>query len=217
MAERRYGQFCGLAKALELVGERWALLVVRDLLLGPKRFTDLRRGLPRIPTNILATRLRELEEHGIVERRMRRRAVVYELTGYGAELEDVVLRLGRWGAASLGRPGPDDIVTEDSLVLALRATFQPAAARTAQYRYQLVVGPVTVHARVEHGTLTAAAGPLPDADLTIETQAAFKALLAGEIGPTEALRNGSVRVTGDRRLLTRFTEYFRLRARPLST
>jgi hypothetical protein len=143
--------------------------------------------------------------------------VVYELTAYGAELEDVVLRFGRWGAASLGLPGPDDIVTEDSLVLALRATFQQSAAKTARYGYQLLVGDVTVHARVDHGTLTAGAGPLPDADLVIETQAAFKALLAGEISPTEALRSGSVRVTGDRRLLTRFTEYFRLPARPPAT
>src|SRR5215207_6969550 len=99
MSNRTFGQYCGLARALELVGERWALLVVRDLVLGPKRFTDLRRGLPRIPTNVLSARLRELEEAGVVRRRVLPRpasSVVYELTEYGRELDEVVLPLGRW-------------------------------------------------------------------------------------------------------------------------
>src|SRR5712691_2102797 len=118
MSVRSYGQCCGLAHALELVGERWALLVVRDLILGPKRFTDLRRGLPRIPSNVLSARLRELEESGIVRRRLLPRpqtGVVYELTEYGKELEDVVLRLGLWGAKTLGEPRAEDVVTADSL------------------------------------------------------------------------------------------------------
>src|SRR4030088_2382201 len=131
MTTRSYGQFCGFARALELVGERWALLVVRDLVLGPKRFTDLRRGLSRIPTNILSARLKELEDAGIVRRRLLPRpagGVAYELSEYGQELEDIVLRLGLWGVRSLGNPRPEDIVTMDSLILALRATFRPEAA-----------------------------------------------------------------------------------------
>src|ERR1700730_15090778 len=99
--KRTYADPCGLARALELVGERWALLVVRDLVLGPKRFTDLRRGIPRIPTNILSARLKELEAGCVVPpRRLPRPAagVAYELTEYGHELEDVILRLGLWGA-----------------------------------------------------------------------------------------------------------------------
>src|SRR5258708_27570367 len=109
VAVRSYGQFCGLARALELVGERWALLIVRDLLVGPRRFTDLRQGLPRIPTNVLSDRLKELEENGIVQRRVLPRpaaSVVYELTPYGSQLEDAVMRLGLWGAQSLGEPRP---------------------------------------------------------------------------------------------------------------
>ena len=101
MANRAYGQFCGFARALEAVGERWALLIVRDLMVGPKRFTDLRRGLPGIPTNILTSRLKELERDGIIERRVLPRpegSVVYDLTGYGRELEDSVVALSRWGA-----------------------------------------------------------------------------------------------------------------------
>src|SRR3954451_22104697 len=101
MTTKTYGQYCGVARALELVGERWALLIVRDLLVGPKRYTDLRAGLPKIPTNVLATRLKELESAGLVERRVQPRrsgAIVYELTPYGLELDMVVLALGRWGA-----------------------------------------------------------------------------------------------------------------------
>src|SRR5918994_7545217 len=111
MPRRSYHQYCGLAHALELVGERWALLVVRDLFTGPKRFTDLRSGLGRIPTNVLSTRLKELEEAGIVERRVLPRpssSVVYELTDYGRGLEDAVIALVRWGTKSLGEPDPDE-------------------------------------------------------------------------------------------------------------
>src|SRR5260370_10158253 len=101
MTMRVYGQYCGFARALEVVGERWALLIVRDLLVGPKRFTDLHRGLAGIPTNILTARLGELEDAGVIRRRALprpERAIVYELNEYGAELEHVVGPLGLWGA-----------------------------------------------------------------------------------------------------------------------
>ncbi|MFN2460621.1 MAG: winged helix-turn-helix transcriptional regulator, partial [Candidatus Velthaea sp.] len=126
MKARGYGQYCGFARALEVVGERWTLLIVRDLLVEPKRFTDLLRGLPGIPSNILTARLKELEHGGIVRRRLLprpARGVVYELTEYGRELEPVVIELGRWGAKNLGDPRLDETVTADSLVTALRTTF----------------------------------------------------------------------------------------------
>src|SRR3954470_22598440 len=106
--KRTYGDRCGIARALDLVGERWALLVVRELLLGPKRFTDLRTGLPHLSPNVLAQRLRELEEAGIVKREKLRppaASQVYELTPWGHKLEDVVLALGRWGSST---PIPPD-------------------------------------------------------------------------------------------------------------
>src|SRR6516225_10062018 len=109
MAKRAYGQFCGFARAVEVVGERWAFLIVRDLLIGPRRFTDLHRGLPGIPTNVLTARLKELEEAGVVRRRVLPRpegSVVYELTEYGRELEPTVVELGRWGAKTLGDARP---------------------------------------------------------------------------------------------------------------
>ena len=104
MAARDYGQYCGVTRALELVGERWALLIVRDLLVGPRRYGELAGGLPRIPTNVLATRLKELQEAGVLRRVPHSRVIVYELTPYGRELEPVVLALGTWGFKALADP-----------------------------------------------------------------------------------------------------------------
>jgi DNA-binding HxlR family transcriptional regulator len=213
VASRTYGQWCGLAHAMELVGERWALLIVRDLISGPKRFTDLRNGLPRIPTNILSARLKELEGSGVIQRRLLPRpqgSVVYELTGYGRELEDVVLRLGLWGARSLGRPRPDDIITTDSLLVALRTTYVRAAASGLRVGYQLRVGEVVVHARIDDGALEVAPGPLAEPDLVIEAGPELRALLAGEISPADAVAGGHVRLTGDPDLLERFVEVFHI-------
>ena len=213
MSTRTYGQYCGLAHAAELVGERWALFVVRDLVLGPKRFTDLRRGLPRIPSNVLSTRLKELEKTGIVQRRLRAQpqgGVVYELTEYGRELEDLVLRFGLWGAKSLGEPRPGEILSVDSLQLALRATFQPEAARKVRVSYELRLGDVVVHARVDKGSLEVGEGPLAAADLAIETGPAIRRLMTGELSPAEALKTKQVRIRGKRELLDRFIELFQI-------
>ncbi|CAM00569.1 HxlR family transcriptional regulator [Saccharopolyspora erythraea NRRL 2338] len=213
MGSRTYGQFCGLARALEIVGERWALLIVRDLAVGPKRFTDLRQGLPKIPTNVLSTRLKELEQSDVVRRRVLPRpaaAVVYELTEYGRGLEDIVIRLGRWGARTLGEPRQDEIVTPDSMIMALRATFRPEAARGHRAGYELRLGEVVVHARVDDGELETGEGELSGADLVIETGPAVRALLAGELTSDEAIANGSVHLTGDSGLLATFAEMFQI-------
>ena len=219
MSRRTYGQYCGLAHAMELVGERWALLVIRDLLPGPKRFTDLRNGLPRIPTNILSARLKELEASGVVQRRLLPRpqgSVVYELTDYGRELDDVVLRLGLWGARSLGQPRPDDIVTTDSLIMALRATFRRDAAAGLRLGYEVRVGDIVVHALVDDGKVEVEQGPLPRPDLVIDTGPELRALLAGELGPSEAVASGAVRLTGDPALLDRFVQLFHIPPPPAS-
>ena len=217
VAARSYGQFCGLARALELVGERWALLIVRDLLVGPRRFTDLRQGLPRIPTNVLSERLKELEHAGVVRRRVLPRpaaSVVYELTDYGSQLDDVVMRLGVWGAQSLGEPGPEEIITPDSMTMALRSTFRPEAARGLNVRYELRLGEIVLHARVANGRLTVGEGPLADADLIVDAGPGIKALLAGDVTPSQAIDSGILRVTGDPALLERFAELFQIPPRP---
>lgn len=209
MASRTYGEYCGLAHALELVGERWGLLVIRELIPGPKRFTDLARGLPRIPSNVLSTRLKQLEEAGVVERRVLPRpsgAIVYELTDYGRELDTVLLQLARWGVRSLGEPDPEASVSPASLALGLRAAFRPEAAAGLRATFELHVGEVVVHARVADGSLEVSEGPAEeDPDVTIESDLALRAVIAGELTPAAA----GVRARGDERLVDRFAELFR--------
>jgi DNA-binding HxlR family transcriptional regulator len=199
MTTKTYGQYCGVARALELVGERWALLIVRDLLVGPKRYTDLRAGLPKIPTNVLATRLKELESAGLVERHVQPRpsgAIVYELTPYGLDLEPVVLALGRWGARSLGELRPGEIATADSLVMALRSTYHPPKRGTGKLTYELRFGDIVVHALCSGPTLTADPGPFPEpppaAVVVVEAMAPLTPLLTGAIDGAKALADGIV-------------------------
>lgn len=213
MANRAYGQYCGLARAAEIVGERWAILIIRDLLVEPKRFSDLHRGLPGIPTNVLTSRLKALEEEGVVRRRLLPRptsAIVYELTEFGQELEPVVIAFGRWGAKMLGEPRPDEVVTPDSMVMAMRSTFRREAAKGVRAGFELRMGPVTIHAIVDDGRVTAAQGPLPDADLIVEAGPAIKAVMAGELTPAQAVESGAVRLTGDAALFGRFAQIFRI-------
>ncbi len=212
MSLRTYGQYCGFARALEIVGERWGLLIVRDLLVGPKRFTDLHHGLPGIPTNVLTARLKELEQAGVVRRKLAPRpgSVSYELTEYGQELKDAVVALGRWGAKSLGEPQRGETATADSLIMALQTTFHPHAARGIHASYELRFGPLVIHAHIKNGALQTGSGPLSNADLTIETGPAIKALMAGEVSAAEALAKKIVRIKGNRKLLDRFAEVFRI-------
>ncbi len=217
MSRRAYGQFCGLARAIELVGERWALLIVRDLLVRPRRFTDLHHGLAHIPTNILAARLRELERAGVVERVINPRpagGVIYELTEYGRELQAPVAALARWGARSLGEPRSEEVVTEDLLVFALRTTFDAARVGALRTCFELRIGDVVVHARIGDGCLEAAPGSLPDADLLIEAGPAMRRLMAGEETVDEAIRSGSVRCSGDVGVFKRLVDAFRIGSEP---
>ena len=211
---RSYGQFCGFARALEIVGERWGLLIVRDLLIGPKRFSDLQRGLPKIPSNILSARLKELEAARLVERRAVARAdgggVVYELTSDGLELEPAVVALGRWGAKRLGEMRPGEIVTEDSLRSALATVFRAEAAAGPPVAYELRVGPIVLNAVVENGAVIVGAGALPSPDLVIEAGPEIRAVMAGEIEPAEAVNSGSVRLEGRQADFERFARMFKI-------
>jgi DNA-binding MarR family transcriptional regulator len=165
----------------------------------------------------LTVRLKELEGAGVVRRRVLARpsrAVVYELTEYGLELDAAVVELGRWGAKNLGDPRPDETITLDSLITALRSTFHPGAAGGFRAGYELRVGEIVLHARVDNGRVEVAEGPLPDADLAIEAGPGIRALMAGEVSPAAAIENGTVRLTGDPGLLTRFAEIFRIEPMP---
>ena len=214
MANRAYGQYCGFARALEILGERWALLIVRDLFVGPRRFSDLQRGLGAIPSNILTARLKELEESGVIARRALPRSeggsVVYELTRDGLELERAVIELSRWGAKRLGEFRPDEMITEESMVMALRTTFRSEAAKGVNATYELQLGPIALHAVVKNGRVTVAKGAAKKPDVIIEAGPAVRALMAGEISPAEAIKTKVVNVRGDRKLFTLFPQIFRI-------
>lgn len=203
---RSYGDACGIARALDMVGERWALLVVRELLLGPQRFSDLRRALPKASSNLVADRLRELEEHGVIRRRRLAPPAgswVYELTEWGEELEPIVLALGDWGVRAVMPPAPTLSASSVLLFLRARARLDPTAP-AATYRLEL-------DDRV--WTVRTAAGQVlvrPDEPTTAvasirATPKTFNALLEDPAGLDAAMGDGSVTATGDlpalRRLL----------------
>jgi DNA-binding HxlR family transcriptional regulator len=214
---KRFDQYCPLAHALGLVGERWAFLVVRELLHGPKRYTDLLDGLPGIGTNILAVRLRGLEEAGIVRKRQLpppAASKVYELTEYGSELEEVFWALARWGARSLGPPGPDDELYPEWGVNAFAALFFPEAARGLAETYVLRVNGDVFSAHVEDGHMHASVGAAEDAVIEIETDMeTFFSLAGGQLAPRDALKRRLVSIEGDRAAYERFFQVFSLAPR----
>ena len=214
MASREYGQYCGITRALELVGERWALLIVRDLLVGPRRYGELQRGLPRIPSNILASRLKELQEAGIIRRIPRVRQIVYELTPYGRELEDVVLALGRFGFKAMGDPRDEQVVTPDSLTMTFRTAFQPGiAAELPPTSYAALVGPAALRLAVTGSTLQVVSLDEAPADLRFETGPGIRRLISGELTPGDAIADATVRIVdGPPQLLERFARTFHLAA-----
>jgi|SRR5215207_2306080 len=210
-----YRDRCGVARALDLVGERWALLVVRELLLGPKRFTDLRAGLPHVSADVLSQRLRELEESGVVRRRTLAppaAARVYELTERGRELEPVVLALGRWGSAAPFPPGDAELGV-DAFVIALKTLFDPTAAAGSAGHYELRLGDQSFRAELADGRLEVTRGAAQDPDAVIESDpGTLSAVLWHDRELEEAERSGAVKITGSRRAVTRFLRLFPLPA-----
>jgi DNA-binding HxlR family transcriptional regulator len=212
-ARRTYGDQCGVARALDVVGERWALLVVRELLLGPKRFTDLRVGLPHVSADVLSQRLRELEQDGVVRRRTLAPPAgsrVYELTARGHELGPVVLALGRWGSGAPFPPGDAKLGT-DSMVLALMTTFDRAAADGLDATYELRLDGQRFRARVAGGRLEVARREEPQPDATIATDpGTLAAILWHGRRLADGLRSGEVEIDGSRPAVTRFLRLFPL-------
>jgi DNA-binding HxlR family transcriptional regulator len=208
---RTYGDGCGIAHALDIVGERWALLVVRELLLGPKRFTDLRDGLPKASPNVLSQRLRELEEAGIVQRRKLpppAGAAVYELTDWGRDLKPIVISLGTWALRS--PTFPDDApVGTDSVILALGTFFDPDAAGDLSARYELRLGEHVFSIRIADRAIDVERGPVDDPDAVIEADAeTLSALIWERRDFADAQAAGDVTVAGDERAVSRFLALF---------
>ncbi|MBZ2197547.1 winged helix-turn-helix transcriptional regulator [Occultella gossypii] len=201
---RSYQDLCGIARALDVVGERWALLVVRELLFGPKRFADLHRGLPGMSPNVLTQRLRQLEQSGILTRRRALQSatgLVYELTDRGRALEPALLALGRWGSSLAPGPGSATVLSPDALMVALRTTFEPALAADLQ-------GIVQVRLPADAFVLTVRGGLLD----VVRGEAAAGAVLTCSVRTVQdlafdghaveaAVRTGEAVVDGDRVLL----------------
>jgi DNA-binding HxlR family transcriptional regulator len=201
---RSYGDRCGIARALDVVGERWALLIVREMLLGPKRFTDLRAGLPKLGPDVLSQRLRDLEQAGIVRRgKLPPPAAsrVYELTDRGQELEPVILGLGRWGSQEPFPP--DSELGPDAAVLALKTMFDPSRAAGLDEAYELRFGELPYRLRVVDGRLDAARGSADAPAATIATDPATLARVLWHGLPVSELM-----ITGSRQAARRLLRLF---------
>ncbi|MFB2600039.1 winged helix-turn-helix transcriptional regulator [Herbiconiux sp. P17] len=210
MAQRSYGDACGAAVAMDAVGERWALLVVRELIFGPKRFGDLRAGLAHASPNVVSQRLKELEADGIVRRTELGPPTsthVYELTDRGRELRPVLIALSRWGAGVPAKP--DTEMSADALMLLLEALYAPPAGSTARVslsirlpgdEFDLEATPAGVRARRGRAER-------PDATITA-TVPQLRALVFSGASVAAAVERGSVEATGDLDLATRFFEAY---------
>jgi DNA-binding HxlR family transcriptional regulator len=198
---RGYDDPCAIARTLGLVGERWALLVVRELVFGPKRFSDLRRGLAGISENVLSQRLRELERAELVRRRRfaPSSTSAYELTERGRGLEPVLLAMSRWGADLPLPEGTDPALGVDALVFTLRATFDAGLADGLDVVAHLRLGDNHFRVEVRNGRFHARRTEPDDADVTITTTApTLQSLVSADRTLAKAERAGEITITGER-------------------
>jgi DNA-binding HxlR family transcriptional regulator len=200
MRRRSYEQYCTLARALDIVGERWTLLIVRELMLGPRRFKDLLHGLPGVGRNLLAARLRHLAAEGLIVRRELPPPAgsrVYELTDDGRSLGPAMAELARWGVKRLGRPHRGQTFRPAWAMFPLSYMADTAAARGVRETYEFQIENETFHLRVADGTVEPRAGSAdqPDLILTMDKKT-IRDLLSGELGPLEAVSTRRVTFEG---------------------
>lgn len=212
MTIRSYNQFCALASALDYVGERWTLLIIRELLIGPRRFKDLMEGMPGISTNLLSERLKTLEKQGILHQRVLpppAGSTVYELTPLGQSLEKSIIELGKWGAQLL--PTSLEGIALPSLgaiAVALKAFFHPEEAQNANESYGLHLGEETLQVQVKEGEIKVYQGESLKSDADFYTNMeVFLGLFTGRLKPDEAIASDLIRIEGDAGALSRFLSY----------
>ena len=219
MARRSYDQYCAVARGLDVIGDRWTLLLVRDLLLGPKRYKDLLSGLPGIGTNLLADRLKELEAAGLIERTVLpppAGSTVYQLTETGQALEPVMVSLGRWGARFLGAPKKTDVMLPRAHFVAMRGVFNPEAAASLTATYEVRIADLVFEVRIANGRLSSSEGQAtnPDVILSMGVET-LNALMFHLITPAAAVANGRVKIhKGDPKALERFVGVVGFHRRP---
>ena len=189
--KRSYDQYCTVARALDVVGERWTLLLVRELLTGPKRFKELLEGLPGIGTNLLTSRLKALEGEGLVRRGTLPPPAgsnVYELTEMGRSLEPVIVALSRWGARFLDTPREGDDLRPGWAAVAMRSAVGSGAASSPPEVYEFHIDGEVFHLRVGDGEVESRQGAAPNPDLVVEGETGtFLAVASGRLRPEEAL------------------------------
>lgn len=215
MDQRSYNQYCAIARTLDLLGERWTLLLVRELLTGPKRFGDLQKSLRGMGTGLLAARLKHLEREGLagkVTLPPPARTPAYALTEAGQELSPVVLALSRWGMKwVMGERRDAEVFHPGWALLAMEASFDAQAATGVRAVYEYRVDEEVFHVRVEDGTIEAELGPAQRPDVVIETSGdRFAELAEGRWRLTDGLKDGTATATGDRQLLRLLGKLFRL-------
>lgn len=223
---RSYGDACGITRALDLIGERWAIPVVRELILGPRRYSDLAAALPGVSTNILGSRLKDLTETGIARKRRLgppAAVTVYELTAWGAQLEPILIQLGAWAAHT-----PADLEEQafsvTSFALSLRTTFDADVGSETDLHLWFLLGDEVLDARVERGTFRierlldadAASPHAPGHPTRIISDAkTVGAIVHAGADPAEAVSWGTLRVDGPADVLPAFARCFTLPAPPM--
>ncbi|MBP2185606.1 winged helix-turn-helix transcriptional regulator [Amycolatopsis magusensis] len=215
MDQRSYNQYCAIARTLDLVGERWTLLLVRELLTGPKRFGDLQKSLRGMGTGLLAARLKHLEREGLTQKVTLpppARTPAYALTEAGQELGPVVLGLSRWGMKwALGERREAEVFQPGWALLAMQASFDPQAAAGVRAVFEFRIDEEVFHVRVEDGEIETALGPAQRPDAVIETSGdRFARLAEGRWRLTDGLKDGSATATGDRQVVRLLGKLFRL-------
>ncbi len=211
-ASKSYGQYCGVARALDVLGERWTLLVARELLMGPKRYTDLRDGLPGIATDLLTARLRTLQGAGLVRRRQLPRpapATVYELTESGRRLAPALFALGQVGLSMLGPPEAGQELRPELIALSLRLSFRPSKLADLHESYQLEIDEEPFAITISRGKVDTAPGTIPSPAMTLATASGtLVAMLRRDVPPSDALADGRAQLDGDAPVLERFIDAF---------
>lgn len=210
---RRYHDACGAAHGLDLVGERWALLVVRELMMGPRRFGDLRKDLHGISANVLTQRLEGLEASGIVRRRKLpppASVQVYELTDWGYEIEPVFMVLGRWAARS-PQHDPTLPISAVSIMQSFMTMFDPSLAGDADMTLGFVFGDESFRVTVGEGVLRARRDAVDDADVVVTTAPQVTAAAVYGKAPLAVLEaEGAMAISGDRAVFERYVSFFHL-------